>query len=110
MWLSVDPLAEQAPMHNPYRFAFNNPVFWADPTGLTEETNPVQATCPTCPKTAEFQPFIDDPNNNYIYDPKDKSITVDKEIEIEEVVVVGEVKKKSSSWNSLTYVGFFNER
>ena len=34
--MSPDKLSEEAPMHTPYRFAFNNPVFWSDPTGLYE--------------------------------------------------------------------------
>ena len=33
---NIDKLAELAPMHNPYRFAFNNPVYWRDPSGLFE--------------------------------------------------------------------------
>ena len=32
----MDPLSDLAPMHNPYRFGFNNPVYWRDPTGLIE--------------------------------------------------------------------------
>ena len=33
---SQDVLADLAPSMNPYRFGFNNPVFWSDPTGLYE--------------------------------------------------------------------------
>ncbi|WP_370033546.1 RHS repeat-associated core domain-containing protein [Flavobacterium sp. 28YEA47A] len=33
---SLDALSELAPGISPYRFAYNNPVFWADPTGLFE--------------------------------------------------------------------------
>lgn len=33
---SIDRLAELAPSITPYRFAFNNPVYWKDPTGLFE--------------------------------------------------------------------------
>ncbi len=32
----IDRLSELAPMHNPYRFGFNNPVYWKDPSGLIE--------------------------------------------------------------------------
>ncbi|WP_141743554.1 RHS repeat-associated core domain-containing protein, partial [Weeksella sp. HMSC059D05] len=32
----MDPLSDLAPMHTPYRFGFNNPVYWRDPTGLIE--------------------------------------------------------------------------
>lgn len=37
MWLSVDPLAEQTPGWTPYRYGFNNPLRFTDPTGLTED-------------------------------------------------------------------------
>ena len=33
---SIDLLSEFAPMYSPYRFAFNNPVYWSDPSGLFE--------------------------------------------------------------------------
>ncbi len=32
----IDPMAAFAPSHNPYRLGFNNPVYWADPTGRYE--------------------------------------------------------------------------
>ncbi|XLS28384.1 RHS repeat-associated core domain-containing protein [Flavobacteriaceae bacterium M23B6Z8] len=33
----IDRLAALVPSITPYRFAYNNPVFWSDPTGLIEE-------------------------------------------------------------------------
>lgn len=36
VWYSVDPLAEKAPSWTPYRYCFNNPVRFTDPTGLFE--------------------------------------------------------------------------
>lgn len=35
-WLSVDPLADQAPGWTPYRFGFNNPIRYTDPDGQWE--------------------------------------------------------------------------
>ncbi len=35
-WLSPDPLAEEYPNWTPYRFGFNNPIRYNDPTGLLE--------------------------------------------------------------------------
>ena len=36
-WNAVDPLAEKAPEWNPYRYGFNNPLLYTDPTGMSEE-------------------------------------------------------------------------
>jgi RHS repeat-associated protein len=36
----------------------------------------VIAICPTCPPTPEFQPYIDDPNNVYEYDPKTGTVSL----------------------------------
>src|SRR5690554_3646363 len=35
-FLNPDRLSELAPNITPYRFAFNNPNYWSDPTGLFE--------------------------------------------------------------------------
>src|SRR5690554_3082767 len=32
----MDALSEMAPNYTPYRYGFNNPVFWSDPSGLFE--------------------------------------------------------------------------
>ncbi len=37
MWYGVDPLAEEAPDWNPYRYGFYNPIRLIDPTGMSEE-------------------------------------------------------------------------
>ena len=34
---SIDKMADIMPSLSPYRFAFNNPVIWSDPSGLLEE-------------------------------------------------------------------------
>ncbi|WP_413513496.1 RHS repeat domain-containing protein [Myroides odoratus] len=35
-WMNVDPLAEQAVSWTPYRYGFNNPMLFTDPTGMLE--------------------------------------------------------------------------
>lgn len=102
----MDPLTGVIPGWTPYRFAFNNPVYFKDPTGLFEETRKTGnalATCPTCPDTPEFKPYIDDPNNVYVYNLETN--TAEKEIQIEEATVTG---KKNES-GTLDYLGFLND-
>ena len=36
-WMSIDPLAELSPDLTPFRFAFNNPISFTDPTGMYED-------------------------------------------------------------------------
>ena len=38
-WHSVDPMADQAPDWSPYRYGFNNPIIYTDPTGMFESTH-----------------------------------------------------------------------
>jgi RHS repeat-associated protein len=42
-WLSLDPLAEQAPGWSPYRAFFDNPILFADPDGLFETRKAARA-------------------------------------------------------------------
>ncbi|MDO5655059.1 MAG: RHS repeat-associated core domain-containing protein [Flavobacteriaceae bacterium] len=36
-WMNVDPLAEKASNWTPYRYGFNNPIRYTDPTGMWED-------------------------------------------------------------------------
>jgi hypothetical protein len=82
---------------SPFRFAYDNSVFWSDPTGLFESNG--FETCPTCPNTPEFKPFIDDPDNEYVYDPKTNSVT--PVIELNEATVTGKKKDSDNSEKAL---------
>lgn len=97
----MDRISEIMPDRTPYSFAFNNPSYFSDPTGLFEEGGNAIAHCPTCPKTDEFKPYIDDKENVYVYNSETNTASL-KVTPIEEVVVTGQ---KSSSIN---YAGVDN--
>jgi RHS repeat-associated protein len=48
---NIDPVADLQPSWSPNRFGYNNPVFWKDPTGLTED-------CPECPKGYDLDEVV----------------------------------------------------
>ena len=89
-WGVIDQRSQYT--HEAYSYVWNNPINFADPTGMTGEA---VADCPTCPKTPTYQPFIDDPNNTYVYDPNTGK--VEKEIQIQEVVLTGKAKESNDS-------------
>jgi RHS repeat-associated protein len=91
-FVNIDALTELMPDWTPYRFGFNSPVYWADSSGLFESNG--FKTCPTCPNTPEFKPFIDDPDNEYVYDPNTNSVT--PVIELEEATVIASNNSKNN--------------
>jgi RHS repeat-associated protein len=54
IWLSVDPMSDKAPGWTPYRYGFQNPVKYIDPTGLLESEIGGDP-----PKKAQTQPSLD---------------------------------------------------
>lgn len=98
-WGVVDPRSQYT--HETYSYVWNNPISFWDPTGMTGEL----ATCPTCPDTAEFKPYIDDKNNTYVYIPETK--TVEKEIQIQEVTLTGKAKSSDSGPGSLAMMALY---
>ena len=101
---NLDMLAELSYSTTPYRFAFNNPIFWADPSGLFEDqSNETLAICPTCPNTPQFQDLIDDPNNTYFYDTETGQVSL-----LLDEVVVKPYKEPGFSWWGLLGFGYMD--
>ncbi len=90
---TVDPRSQYT--HEAYSYVWNNPISFNDPTGMEGEL----ATCPTCPNTPQFQSYINDPNNVYVYEPETN--TAVKEIQIQEVTFTGKAKSSDSGPGSL---------
>ena len=92
-WGVIDPRSQYT--HEAYSYVWNNPINLWDPTGMEGEL----ATCPTCPNTPEFQSYINDPNNVYVYESETN--TAIKEIQIQEVTFTGKAKSSDSGPGSL---------
>ena len=45
VWMNVDPLADQAPSWTPYRYGFNNPIRYTEPTGIFVDAVPCILGC-----------------------------------------------------------------
>ncbi|MBK1896676.1 RHS repeat domain-containing protein [Chryseobacterium paridis] len=106
-FVSQDRISEIMPNLTPYRFAFNNPVYFSDPTGLFEKGNNVLAY-PERPGTEKREKWVDNDgtftwNGNMWIDNNGAGISY-KEGQIEEVSV-GTSKSSSSS----SYAGIEND-
>ena len=102
----MDPLSELTPTHNPYRFGFNNPVYWSDPSGLFEtrkearEYRKEHGITGGISKQKDGSYAINDRKNGVSYSKGDDSQGYEKFANDgvqESVIVQAPAKKESSS-------------
>jgi hypothetical protein len=115
----MDPLTELAPMHNPYRFGYNNPVYWKDPSGLIEfeyDKNGKATSFKTSNKDeiAAIMGFLNKNEgasaadiHTFVFEDMQNENSVFA-FDLQEVVVEGKSKKSESS--TLDNANFFNDR
>lgn len=77
-WLSPDPLSEEAPDWTPYRFGFNNPIYFNDPTGLFEDDYQLNAD-----GSVELLQKTDDLSDTLYASNADGSVNYDKSVTVE---------------------------
>jgi hypothetical protein len=115
----MDPLTELAPMHNPYRFGYNNPVYWKDPSGLIEfeYDKKGNATSAKTSNQEEIAAIMDFFNQNEGASVTELHTFVVENMQsenptfafdLEGVTVVGQSKKEKNE--TLENVIFFNDR
>ena len=112
-WRTVtqDPHAEDYESMSPYSFLGNNPMNMLDPTGmdaisLNGGSENGLAICATCPKDdPKFKPFIDDPRNNFHYDPATRNVS----LLLDEVTVSTDKQKETSEANNIALPMFAPE-
>ncbi|MCK6606875.1 MAG: DUF6443 domain-containing protein [Flavobacterium sp.] len=120
----MDKLAEMSHNLTPYRFGFNNPVFWSDPSGLFETRKEARAyrrehsISGSIKKGKDGNFFINDTKKGYIYEKGDDSDTNDIDTNPNDGVVVAsgisevtsnqdtEQYMSTGMWTANTAVGF----
>ncbi|SEM42472.1 RHS repeat-associated core domain-containing protein [Chryseobacterium taichungense] len=108
-FIAHDGLSEIMPSWTPYRFAFNNPTYFSDPTGLFEEENNMLAY-PDRPGTEKGQVWTDLDgtftwDGDMWRDSNGAGISY-KETQIEGVTVSGSSKSSSNNVSWLWYTGY----
>ena len=85
--MNIDPMGELLMSHSPYAYAFNNPVYFDDPTGMLPGIDPSQ-----------LYNLIEDVN--FLIDMSQSNIILD------EVVVSANTSSSNNNW----YNNWFNEQ
>lgn len=106
---SIDKLSELAPNLSPFRFAFNNPVYWSDPSGLYESDNNGNIKITDTDEIKNFMSYLSNNIGASFNDMAEHIYNADNgfALELNEIVVVG--NKKTGTYSEEAIFGAANK-
>ena len=110
---SMDRLAELAPSISPFRFAFNNPVYWSDPSGLYEVDKNGNISITDEEEVKKFMSYLNNNSNASVDDMSEHIFNADNGFvwELPGVTITGSGGNgdiQNQVQNSLNQISSFN--